>query len=120
MKEMVNLWLSKNARLPGVLACGVRYNDKVCFTQTWSSQYKADALENALRCVADAFQVFQLNRFGFGCVRWVYENAFIYCARRKDGTSLTLVTTRDPLAFDRGQIEQLLGEFHRLGADQKS
>ena len=120
MKEMLNLWLSKNARLPGVLACGLRYQDKACFTQTWSSNYKTEALENALRCAADTFHVLQLNRFVSQWTRWVYENAFLYCARRTDGICLALITTKDPLAFDQKQIEQLLAEFRSLSVQLES
>ena len=42
MKEVINLWLSKHARLPGVLACAVRYQDKTSFTQSWSSPFKPE------------------------------------------------------------------------------
>ena len=114
MKEIVNLWLGKSARLPGVLACGVRYPDKTAFTQTWSSQYPADTLENAWRCVSDAFQVLQLNRFPAERVRWVYANAILFGARRSDGICLGVFTTSDPLAFDTAQIERLLAEFQAL------
>ena len=116
MKEVVNLWLSKNARLPGVLACAVRYQDQTSFTQSWSSPFKPEALENACRCLADTFQVLQLNRFTGSRVRWVYENALIFATRRADGTCLGIFTSNDPLAFDRADIERLLGEFGALGA----
>ena len=114
MKEVVNLWLSKNARLPGVLACGVRYQDKTTFTQSWSSLYKPEAIENVCRCIADTFQVTQLNRFVGSYLRWVYQNAFLFSTRRTDGICLGIFTTNDPLAFDRAEIERLLEEFRRL------
>ena len=116
MKEIINLWLGKSARLPGVLAGGVRYPDKTTFTQTWSSQYPAATLENAWRCVSDAFQVLQLNRFPAGRVRWVYAHAILHGARRNDGICLGLFTTSDPLAFDAAEIERLLAEFQSLSA----
>ena len=114
MKEVINLWLSKSARLPGVLACAVRYQDKTSFTQSWSSPFKPDALENVGRCLADTFQVLQLNRFTGSCVRWVYANAFLFSTRRPDGICVGIFTTNDALAFDRAEIERLLVEFRNL------
>lgn len=116
MKETINLWLSKNARLPGVLACGVRYPDRTAFTQTWSSQLVVAALENAWRCAADAFQVLQLNRLTGEWVRWVYDQAYLYCTRRPDGIFLGLITSKDPLSFDPVEIQRLLAEFRTLSA----
>jgi hypothetical protein len=116
MKETINLWLSKNARLPGVLACGVRYPDQTVFSQTWSSGFPVQVLDNTWRAVGDTFPVFQLHRFSGNWVRWVYERAHLYTTRRRDGICLGLFTVKDPLGFDPVEIERLLGEFHTLSS----
>ena len=85
MKESLSQWLSRRARLRGVLACGVRFPDKTSFTQSWSPEFTAPSLENALRCASDAFQVLKVNFFPNERVRWVYEKALLHCARREDG-----------------------------------
>lgn len=114
MKETVNLWLSRNAQLPGVLACCVFYPDRTTFSQTWSAQFPADALENAWRCVADSFQVLHLNRFPAVWVRWVFAHAFLYCARRGDGVSIALFAAKDSPPFEPEKLDQLLADFHQL------
>ena len=114
MKESTNLWLSSAARLPGVLACGVRYPDNSTFTQSWAEGFAPERLDNALRCVADTFQVLNLNRVPATSVRWVYEQAFLYCARRSDGICLGIFCTKDLQQKSPGAIERLLADFQSL------
>jgi hypothetical protein len=116
MKELVNQWVTQRARLRGVLACGVRFADKTSFTKSWTPDFPAPALDNAWRCASDAFQVLKINLFPNDHIRWVYENAFLYCARRDDGTCLGIFTAKDPKAFDAAGIERLLAEFRALEA----
>jgi len=114
MKETINLRLSRNARVPGVLACGVRYPDQTVFSQSWSSDFPVSALENTWRCVADTFPVLQLHRLSGDWVRWVYERAYLYVTRRCDGISLGILARKEPLGYDAGEIHRLLAEFHVL------
>jgi hypothetical protein len=115
MKETINLWLSKHARVPGVLACGVRYPDQAVFSQTWSSDFPVSVLDNTWRCAADTFPVLQLHRLSGDWVRWVYERAYFYVTRRRDGICLGIFTLKDPLGHDPGEIRRLLSEFQALG-----
>jgi hypothetical protein len=115
MKELIDDWLGQQTQLSGVLACGVRYSDKTAFTQTWSPDYPVPALENAWRCVSDTFQVLKINFLPGQRVRWVYENAFLYCTRRDDGVCLGIFTTKDPQAVNPDEINRLITEFHALG-----
>jgi hypothetical protein len=117
MKELVNQWVARRARLRGVLACGVRFPDKTSITQSWSPDLPAAALDNAWRCASDAFQVLKINSFPNERVRWVYENALLYCARRDDGVCLGIFTSKDPSAFDPDSIERLIAEFRALAGD---
>jgi len=48
-------------------------------------------------------------------IRWVYENAFLYCGRRYDGICLAIFTSKDPQVFDQELIERLIVEFRALG-----
>jgi len=114
MKEPLEQWVNRRARLPGVLACGLRLPDKTSLTQSWSPDFPAKALDNAWRCVSDAFQVIKINFFPNDHVRWVYENAFLYCTRRDDGACLGVFTGKDPRTFDATEIERLLVEFRAL------
>ena len=117
MKEYLSQWLSRRAQLRGVLACGVRFPDKTSLTQSWSPEFTASSLENALRCVSDAFQVLKVNFFPDERVRWVYEQVLLHCARREDGVCLGVFTANDRGAVDAAEIEQLIAEFRGLRAN---
>src|SRR5437660_8689 len=107
MKEAISQWLSQRTQLTGVLACGVRFPDKTSCTQAWSVDFPAQSLDNAWRCVSDAFQVIKHDFSVNERVRWVYENALLFCVRRDDGICLAIFTAKDTQAFDPGAIERL-------------
>ena len=117
MKEILKHWLAERTHIMGVLACGIRFPDKTSLTQSWSEEFTPEALENAWRCVSDTFQVLKINFFPNEEIRWVYENAFLYCGRRNDGICLAIFTSRDPQVFDQEMIERLIVEFRALGQE---
>ena len=114
MKEIVNRWFEAVAAVRGVLACGVRHPDKTSATRSWSGAFPEGALENAWRCVGDTYQVLKLNHLPGERMRWVYEQALLYCERRKDGTCLGIFTARDPQAVDLAGLAGLIENFHAL------
>ena len=115
MKVILQQWLAERTQITGVLACGIRFPDKTSLTQSWSNEFPVESLENAWRCVSDTFQVLKINFFPNEQIRWVYENAFLYCGRRYDGIFLAIFTCKDPDVFDQENIEQLIVEFRALG-----
>ena len=117
MKETLNLWLSRNACLPGVAGACLFYPDRSRFTQGWAPQVPADSLDNAWRCVADTFHVLQLNKFPTESVRWVFAGAFIYCARRGDGLALGLLVLKESAPLDLAAVESLLEAFRDFPVD---
>jgi hypothetical protein len=119
MKDIINRWLQARARVPGVLAWGVRHSDKTSVSRSWSDAYPQETLENAWRCVSDTFQVLKLHRLPTERLRWVYENALLYCVQRADGACLSFFTPRDPHAVDLGGLAQLMEEFYSLGSNAK-
>ena len=114
MKEVINEWLNRRAKLMGGLACGVRFPDKTSLTQTWSQEFPAQALDNAWRCASDAFQVLKANVFPNERVSWVYEKVLLHCARREDEICLGIFTAKDLGAVDGAEIERLIAEFRAL------
>lgn len=116
MKEPLQQWVSQRARLPGVLACGLRFADKTCFTESWSSDFPVQNLDHAWRCASDAFQVLRVNFFPNERVRWVYEKALLHCACREDGICLGIFTAQDGGGVDPAEIERLLVEFCAMRA----
>jgi hypothetical protein len=115
MKEKLQQWLAERTQVMGVLACGIRFPDKTSLTQPWSNEFPVESLENAWRCVSDTFQVLKINFFPNDQIRWVYENAYLYCGRRNDGICLAIFTSKDPQFFDQEIIQGLLAEFRALG-----
>src|SRR5262249_50487456 len=116
MKEYFQHWLEQKAPVTGVLACGVRFIDKTSITQSWSAEYPDEALDNAWRCLADAFQVLKLNRLPGDRVLWVYEQAVLYSDRRADGTCLGVFIQREADAVDQAGLETIFSEFATLEA----
>ena len=115
MKEAINEWLNRRVKAVGGLACGVRFPDKTSLTQSWSNDFPAQGLENAWRCASDTFQVLKINFFPSQYIRWVYENAFLYCVRREDGVCLGIFTPRNAQAYNVHELKRLLAEFRALG-----
>lgn len=111
MKEEVNLWLSQQGRLPGVLACGVRYPDRSSFTQEWAEGYERDWMERSLSCLSDICRLLRLNGLSGRWLRWSYREGWLYAAERADGTLLALVTTPGQAPAEREAVMSLVESF---------
>lgn len=114
MKETLNLWLSRHARLPGVLACLLRYPDGTVFAQAWADGFAGRSFEHVARGLADTFQVLQFNRIPAMHLRWVYQHALLYCARRADGTCLAVFTAREGGQTDPQALQELFEGFQSV------
>jgi len=114
MKDMVNQWFEQSAPFEGILACGLRHTDQSAAMKTWADGFTEMAVENALRCIADVFQVLQFNRIAPGRLRWVYQGALLHCERRGDGICLGVFTRRDVSAVDQAGLDRFFSEFQAL------
>lgn len=114
MKELINQWFEQSSPFQGIQACGIRHADQSAISKVWSEGFTEVAVENAMRCVTDFFQVLQLNRLPPGRVRWCYARAYLYCARRPDGTCIGFFTLRDSASVDLDGLERMLEEFQTL------
>ena len=114
MKELVNQWFEQSAPFQGILACGVRHPDRTALSKTWADGFTEMAVENALRCAAEFFQVLQSNRILPGRIRWVYQRALLDCERREDGTCLGVFTSGNKSSVDLGGLERIFSEFQSL------
>lgn len=114
MKEFVNQWFEQSAPFQGILACGIRHADQTAISKTWADGYTEMAVENALRCMADFFQVLPLNRIALGRVRWIYQGALLHCERRADGACLGVFTAKDESSIDGDGLERFFLEFQAL------
>ena len=118
MKELINQWFEQSVPFEGILACGLRHLDRSTVTKSWGEGFSELAIDNALRCVADVFQVLPANRIPQGRVRWVYQHAALHCERRADGVCLAIFTARDEGVCDTAGLERVFGEFQTLTVGQ--
>jgi len=114
MKDQVNQWFEQSVPFEGILACGVRFPDQTSATKIWADGFEDVAVENALRCVVDGFQIVQMNRINPYRLRWVYSGAFLYCERRQDGTCLGVFTAKTIESTGREELERFFGEFQAV------
>ena len=116
MKEAFVQWLAQAEPFAGALACAVRGADGAGASRSWAGGFSEATLENAMRCVADLFQVIQHNRIAPGRVRWVYGKALLHCERRADGACFGVFTARNSdETFDEEGLERMFGEFRLVG-----
>ncbi len=120
MKATLNLWLSQNLGIHGVLAGGLRYADGRAFSQTFSTALPQPACDNALRVLVDIFRLLQAQKLPGEKTRITYENAVLHAARRKDGTCLGVFTLKDENDFDGEAMARLLDDFLALPANDPS
>lgn len=115
MNSAFEQWLDQSTPCAGALACAVRGTNGALVGRSWADGFTAAALENALRCVADLFQVLQHHRIAQGPVRWVFSNALLHCERRADGTCLGVFTVRDRERLDAEGLKRMFAEFRAVG-----
>jgi hypothetical protein len=114
MKDLVNQWFEQSVPFEGILACGVRFPDQSSVSKTWADGFEESAVENALRCVIDGFQIVQMNRINPARLRWVYSGAFLYCERRPDGTCLGVFTAKNIESISLNELERFFTEFQAV------
>jgi hypothetical protein len=113
-RDQIQLWLAQRLPLPGILAGGMALPDRTVVTCAIDPRYPPAALDNALRCAADAFDVAALHRFQAQRSRWLFDQVEVHCARRSDKHLLAVfVDRRDSDAGPRG-LDALFEEFHHL------
>ena len=111
MSALLNDWLHKHTRLPGVLAGGIGYPDHTLVVQPYGDHFPPEALENTWRCIADTYEVMNLHRFPPIELHWIYAQAQLYCVRRPDKIFLGLLISNEPGAIDQAEVKDLFADF---------
>ena len=115
MKEIIQQWLAQVTPFKGMLACGVRCPDETVLVPPDHTGFPKENLDYSLRCMADTFQVLKLNQLPNEYVRWIFENALLYCIKRADGIFLGVFTSREAEAVDLEALGKMLADFPNLG-----
>jgi hypothetical protein len=115
IREHYRLWLTEHLDISGLLACGVGFVDKSSVSFSCLDQWPPAALEVAMRCLSDAFDVAHLHRIGAQEQRWDFEHARIHCVRRPDKIMLALfVSKAEPGGAGLEKMQQEFIAFHPL------
>jgi hypothetical protein len=117
MKEIIQQWLRQVTPFKGLLACGVRCPDETVLVPPDLAGFPKEKLDYSLRCMADTFQVLKLNQLPNEYIRWIYENALLYCIKRTDGMFLGVFVSREAEAVDLEALGKMLAGFPKLGSD---
>ena len=114
MSETIKQFLTRNAKVPGLMALAVQYPDKSVNTQKCSRDFPGEVLENAWRSLMEAIPVLKLNQLPSARFRWVYTEAIVHCEYRKDGSCLGIFGARGNNELNDLEIDRLVAEFHAV------
>ncbi len=119
MKSTLNLWLTRNLGIHGVLAGGIRYPDNSAFSQSLSDAFTQSSCDNAIRLLSDVFKALLANRLPAQSARLTFQDGTLHVARRTDGACLGVFTLRDPNDYDADGLEHLLGSFLQVAVERE-
>jgi len=114
MKDFINRWMTRNARCPALLACGLRHPDETTFNQTLDSGFPEASLNTSWSCIVEAFSFLREQQPDTAQLCWSFEKHRIYAAIRADQTCLGLITKTGTSDVDLTAIEKILAEFRTL------
>lgn len=109
-------WLARHANLRGLLASGVIRPGQNAVSQSCSREYPREPLSPVWRGVQEVLGELEKQSYAPWQLRWLFEHAQLYVARRADGKSLAVFLTKDPAALDAEAVERLFNEFKTLEA----
>ncbi len=112
-KEQFGQWLRRAPSARGVLVRGVRFPDQTMVCDLDSRDFPGATLEQAVRSVADTFQVLIAHQVVPFRLTWIYSRASLHCARRRDGAIFAAVALTKSSETDVGGLDHVLSDFCR-------
>ena len=112
MSELINRWFSRTARVPGLLATGLRYADSTTFSRTWEVHLAEPLLNEVwtrLHPIAETAGVESAE-----LLRWTFDKHIVVAAPRVNGPTFFVLLARRPDAKEEAGLERLLHEFRAL------
>jgi hypothetical protein len=119
MKSTLNLWLTRNLRVHGVLAGGIRYPDHSAFSQSLSDAFGQSACDNAMRVLTDVFKALHANRLPSQSTRLSFQDGTLHAVRRSDGACLGIFTLRDSNDYDADELARILNAFLTVAVERE-
>jgi hypothetical protein len=114
MQEILQRWLSRRPKCPGVLAWGLYFPGEKAISQCFGLQASAETLGTLWRELAEALQEMPRQGLETTQMRWVFSQHVIYTAARSEGAYLAVVAERNTDHVSRPEIENLLNNFKAL------
>ena len=117
MKDVLEYWFREIPALPGLLACGVRFPDRHCLSQSHAPDFPPLQLETLWHLLAEVVPALNQHRIAATRLRWSYARAEVYFAARADGIALGILATPElPVEIAEEWLEQFLELGHPLPA----
>ena len=113
MSELINRWFSRAARLPGVMAYGLRYPDASAFSNTWEPRLTAAVL-NQLWNRLVAVSATTTKGETPDTLRWTFNSGTVVAAARPDGVTFFVLAPKKHEELDGAGLNRLLSEFRAL------
>ncbi|HEV7926819.1 MAG TPA: hypothetical protein VGR14_15775 [Verrucomicrobiae bacterium] len=102
-------WVEKTAKYSGVLACGVRLANHSTAVKSFDESFPEARLGELLQSLAEVAFTLRNSQLNSSHLRWVFEHAQLYTARRLDGALAVLAMNKDPNTAS--VMEELFSEF---------
>jgi hypothetical protein len=112
MSELINRWFSRAARIPGMLACGLRYNDGIVFSRTWELHLPEPLLNDIWARLAPMTKVASAETPEN--MRWTFDKNIVVASARENGPTFFVLLSRKGEEPDAASVERLLNEFRAL------
>lgn len=112
MNELINRWFGRTVRVPGMLACGLRYADGTTFSRTWEVHLSEPLLNDVwtrLHPIAETAGVEAPE-----LLRWTFDKHLVVAAPRANGPTFFILLARKSGDTEDAGLERLLHEFRAL------
>lgn len=116
MITIFNQWLKQSASIDGLIAAGVRYQDKTFVGEVVQPGFERALLEHASNALGEAFQMLRSQKVTTQRLRLTFEKGLVHGIGRTDGHCLCLITPRELSPKLERDMERLAGEFLKLWA----
>ena len=118
MSEQMQLWLDRNARLPGVLAHALLRAQGGCADKNWQEQTRCASVEESLRAIASLAMHSDLLDSQARLVELLFDTAWIFGAVGVDGCWMFILMSREAAKSEVADVRKLAHDFLALaGAD---
>ncbi len=108
-QDQYHEWLAVNAQGSGLLGCAVGFPSKTWICVSLSEALEVPAMDAAMRCISDTFDVAALHHIPSLEQHWAFDKIALFCARRPDKLFLALFA--DIQAIDLDRARQVIEDF---------